>query len=369
MFTDYARYYLTFGLQLMTALGLVLGGPYAWLGLSTLFIFAVADELLPLDYRVRRIDNRRLANIPVWLCTVTGPLLILLLAWTAAHGHFAGVHWFGAVISVAWMSVIAFVPPSHELYHQRGWLPQFVGSYCQICYLDCTRNVGHTVGHHIDVGTTLDSDTAARGKNLYDFTVNAVLDSTRLSCRIESDALEKRGFGRWSWKHKAWKAIAAQVVFQTLVYLVAGGIGVAVSLGSMIVARFWVESFNYFQHYGIVRALGKPIARRHLWNHLGYFTRPIAFEITNHADHHLDSYIPYYKLKPDTTAIRMPNVFLCFLCALIPPLWHNVIIKPALKRWDLELASAEERELARTQNLAAGWPDWFSETPAAATPA
>ncbi|MGE3775146.1 MAG: alkane 1-monooxygenase, partial [Gammaproteobacteria bacterium] len=89
---------------------------------------------------------------------------------------------------------------------------------------------------------------------------------------------------------------------------------------------------------------------------------------TNHADHHLDSYIPYYKLKPDTTAIRMPNVFLCFLTALVPPLWHTIIM-PALREWDLKFASAEERELARAQNLAAGWPDWFDERAGAAAQA
>jgi len=36
---------------------------------------------------------------------------------------------------------------------------------------------------------------------------------------------------------------------------------------------------------------------------------------------------------------------------------------PKLKEWDLRFASAEERELARAQNLAAGWPDWFDEAP------
>jgi p-cymene methyl-monooxygenase len=361
MFTDYARYYLTVGLQLLTATGLILGGPYAWLGLSTLFLFALLDELLPLDLSQRRMNNRALASIPLWLCTVSGPLLVLLLAWTAAQGHFSGIHWAGAIISTAWMSVIAFVPPSHELYHQRSWLAQVVGTYCQICYLDCTRNVGHTVGHHIDVGTLADSDTAVRGKTLYEFTPKAVMLSTLLSSRIESDALEKRGYGRWSWRHKLWKAILAQLVFHTIAFALAGWVGVAAALASMLVARLWVESFNYFQHYGIVRVDGKPVTRRHVWNHLGFFTRIIAFEITNHADHHLDSYIPYYKLKPDATAIRMPNVFLCFLTALIPPLWHKAIIMPKLKEWDLTLASAEEREIARAQNLAAGWPDWFDE--------
>ncbi|MGE0861536.1 MAG: alkane 1-monooxygenase [Gammaproteobacteria bacterium] len=369
MFTDYARYYLTFGLQLLTATGLLLGGGWAWLGLSTLFFFAVVDELLPLDLATRRMTDRRLASIPLWLCTVSGPLLVLVLAYAAANGHFSGLDWAGAIISTAWMSVIAYVPSSHELYHQRGWLPQVVGTYGQVVYLDCTRNVGHTVGHHIDVGTLADSDSAVRGTTLYTFTPRAVVESTVLSSRIESDALEKRGYGRWNWRHKAYKAVLAQLVFHTIAYALAGWTGVFAALASMLVARLWVESFNYFQHYGIVRVPGKPVARRHVWNHLGFFTRIVAFEITNHADHHLDSYIPYYKLRPDTTAIRTPNVFLCFLTALIPSVWHKLIIMPKLKEWDLKFASAEERQIARAQNLAAGWPDWFEENDTQRQPA
>ena len=361
MFFDYARYYLPFGLQLLTAYGLLLGEAWAWLGVSTLLFFAVVDSILPDDYASRKMNNATLANIPLWLATVSAPLLVLVLAWSTAQGNFTGIHLLGALLSTAGMSVIAFVPTANELYHQRGWLPQVVGTYCQVVYLDCTRNTGHTVGHHIDVGTELDSDTAARGKSLYTFTPRAVLESTKTSWLIECDALEKRGHGRWSIGHKLWKAILAQLIFHTLAFLIAGWTGVLVALASMVLARFWVESFNYFQHYGIVRAPDKPIARRHLWNHLGFFTRIVATEITNHADHHLDSYIPYYKLKPDTTAIKMPNVFWCFFCALIPPVWHRIIIMPALKEWDEKFASAEELELARKQNEAAGWPNWFDE--------
>lgn len=122
MILDYARYYLTFGLQLLTAYGVVRGGHLAWLGLSTLFILAAADAILPDDLAERRLTNPTLANIPVWLCTVSGPALVLLLAWSIGQGHLTGTSLAGAIISVAWMSVIAFVPPSHELYHQRRWL-------------------------------------------------------------------------------------------------------------------------------------------------------------------------------------------------------------------------------------------------------
>jgi alkane 1-monooxygenase/p-cymene monooxygenase len=51
----------------------------------------------------------------------------------------------------------------------------------------------------------------------------------------------------------------------------------------------------------------------------------------------------------------------CFLAALIPPIWDEMIIKPALKRWDLEFATPAERAVARQQNLAAGWEDWFDQ--------
>jgi alkane 1-monooxygenase/p-cymene monooxygenase len=48
---------------------------------------------------------------------------------------------------------------------------------------------------------------------------------------------------------------------------------------------------------------------------------------------------------------------------LIPPIWDEMIIKPALKRWDLEFATPAERAVARLQNLAAGWEDWFDQQP------
>ena len=127
----------------------------------------------------------------------------------------------------------------------------------------------------------------------------------------------------------------------------------------MVIARFWVETFNYFQHYGQVRVAGSPIEKRHVWNHFGTLSRLLGFEITNHADHHLNSYLSYYALVPHRDSVRLPNMFVCFLAALAPPIWFKSIIKPALKQWDLQYANAEERLLAAEQNRRAGWEDWF----------
>jgi hypothetical protein len=94
----------------------------------------------------------------------------------------------------------------------------------------------------------------------------------------------------------------------------------------------------------------------------------LALEITNHCQHHLDAYVPYYKMKPDSEGPRMPNAFLCFLAALIPPLWYRLILWPRLRNWDLHHATTDERALAREANLNAGWPDWFEEASATSAP-
>src|SRR3546814_428738 len=90
------------------------------------------------------------------------------------------------------MSLVPLVPASHELYHQRGKLRRFIGTYSQVCYLDCTREIAHVTGHHLDVATVHDGDTARRGVSLYAFTGNAVIQSTRDAWRMKATASKSR---------------------------------------------------------------------------------------------------------------------------------------------------------------------------------
>lgn len=359
---DYGRYYLGAILQLAVIASFLTGGFWVWFGIASLGVLAIIDSVLPNDFAIRKPLNKTLADVPVWLCSLLGPVIYLAAAVWVVRNPGAPVHQYvGVILSCAWLSVVPLVPSTHELYHQRGKIRRFVGQYCQICYLDATREIAHVVGHHIHVATDKDGDTAHRGETLYSFAPKAVVHSTKEAWLTESDNLEKMGKSRWGIHHRVWKALLAQVIFQSIIFAIGGWPAVAVVLGGMIGARFWIESFNYFQHYGLIRTHNGAINRRHVWNHLKPLSRIFGFEITNHADHHTNSFAAYHELKPDTKWIPMPSVFICFFSALIPPLWHNLIIKPALKRWDNELASPEERALAREQNRAAGWPDWFDD--------
>lgn len=361
---DRSRYYLPVMIQLAAYAGFIAGGAWLWVGIASLPLLGVADTLLPQDMRQRRMGDSLVSDLPVWLSTFLAVGLYVVAAfWVARTPNISVLQYVAAISSLAWLSVVPLVPASHELYHARGKFRRFVGRYAQICYLDCTREIAHVVGHHINVATDKDLDTAPRGTSLYPFTVKAVISSTIDSNVTEAEALHREGHARWGIRHRLWRAIAAQFIAQTLFFLIGGWRAVAVALAAMVIARFWVESFNYFQHYGLVRIPGAPIARRHVWNHLKPLSRLMGFEITNHADHHTNSFAKFHQLVPDRQWVPMPSVFLCFFSALIPPLWHNWIIKPALRRWDNELATPQERELARAQNRVAGWPNWFDDTP------
>jgi p-cymene monooxygenase len=356
------RYYTAAAVQLVGYSGFYLGGDWVWLGVASLPALGILDSVFPNDMAPRKMKSGLIADLPVWLSTFLAVGLYVAAAlWVRRSGDISAVQYVGAALSLGWLSVVPLVPTSHELYHQRGKFRRFVGRYAQICYFDCTREIAHVVGHHINVATKADADTAPRGTNLYSFTARAVLISTLDSNKTESDSLQTQGYGRWSIRHRIWKAILAQLVAQSIVYAIGGWRAVGLALGGMLIARFWVESFNYFQHYGLTRVEGAAISRRHVWNHLKPFSRIMGFEITNHADHHTDTFAAFHQLVPDRQWIPMPSVFVCFFSALLPPLWHNLIIKPALKRWDNEMATPPERELARAQNRAAGWPDWFNE--------
>jgi alkane 1-monooxygenase/p-cymene monooxygenase len=360
---EYIKYYFAPLVQALAILGFYWGGGYTWIAIGAFPAIAILDAMLPLDLKERRMSSHFWAYLPVWISTLLLPTMYFVFAWSVHHNDLTGLQMAAGVAGLAWLSVVPGVPATHELYHSRGRLARIVGRYGQIAFLDAMRMEVHVVGHHRDVGTAEDIDTAPRGTNLYKFVGRSMVRSLRWELKLDADTLEKRGYGRYSIRHSVWRALLALAVFLGLIYGLGGSQAVGLCLISMVIARFWVEAFNYYQHFGQIRIEGTPIERHHVWNHYGTLSRLYAFEITNHADHHLNSYIPYYKLVPDRTAIVMPSIIVCFLSGFVPFFWYAAIIKPALKRWDNEYASPNERQQAREQNRRAGWDDWFDEPP------
>jgi fatty acid desaturase len=357
--SDYLRYYLSPLTILVGVAGLWLGDIYVWVGLASLPVLALGDTIFGRDLRPRRMNNLPLAYVPVVMSSFIAFAMFCLLSYRIAQGELSGVNTLGAILSTGWVATIVGVPAFHELFHRREAVLRNLGLALQVMYFDPTRDIAHVVGHHIDVGTHSDSDTARRGQSLYTFALMAMWHSFVTSQRKEGELMRKLGHKPWSFRHRIWRAAGGLVIFEAIMFLIGGLYGMLACVAAGLLARFLLESFNYFQHYGQVRLPGTTIEKRHVWNHFGKLSRMMTFEITNHAGHHLNAFAPYYNLEPDKEAVQLPSVFVCFMAALVPPAWHRLIIMPALRKWDLEKASEAERELAKAQNKDAGWPDWF----------
>ena len=180
----------------------------------------------------------------------------------------------------------------------------------------------------------------------------------------QAEILSRLGHSKGSWRNAMWLQLVLVGAIIAVMTVLAGPIAGLVTVAAMFFAKMLVEGFNYFQHYGLLRIEGEPIAKHHAWNHLGMIVRPIGVEITNHINHHLDGHTPFYELQPEPEAPQMPSLFLCFLCGMVPPVWHRFIAQPRLKDWDLRFASPNERKLARAANALAGWPQWLDSPPA-----
>lgn len=368
---DALRYYLVPAMTLTGVVGFVLGGEFVWLGFGTFPVLLLLDIALPSDRKMRARGISFAANFAIYLQL---PLLIgLYLAFANSvnsgtdpilDGQAAGWQIAGSIASLAWLSAVPTLPVAHELMHRRHWFPRAVAKGLSAFYGDPNRDIAHIVTHHVHLDTGKDSDTPLRGQTIYSFVLSATWGSYKDTWEKQAEILSRLGHSKGSWRNAMWLQLVLVGAIIAVMTVLAGPIAGLVTVAAMFFAKMLVEGFNYFQHYGLLRIEGEPIAKHHAWNHLGMIVRPIGVEITNHINHHLDGHTPFYELQPEPEAPQMPSLFLCFLCGLVPPVWHRFIAQPRLKDWDLRFASPSERKLARAANALAGWPQWLDSPPA-----
>ena len=366
---DGLRYFLIPVMTLAGVIGFMLGGSYVWLGAATFPVLMTLDILLPADHKMRAQGTALLGDFAMYLQL---PCMILLV-WAFARSVATAINpitgadnssWqlAGSLLSLGWLSAVPTLPVAHELMHRRHWFPRYVAKCLSAFYGDPNRDIAHIVTHHVHLDTAKDSDTPRRGQTIYSFVFQATWGSYKDTWEKSAEILRKLGHASLGWRNPVWLLPLLSGSIIVFVGLTAGLGAALTAVAAMVMAKMFVEGFNYFQHYGLIRVEGAPIELHHAWNHLGAIVRPIGAEITNHINHHLDGHIPFYALKPEPQAPQMPSLFLCFAAGLIPPVWFRFIAQPRLKDWDECFATPGERKLADQANAQAGWPRWLAST-------
>jgi len=388
-----------------TILGILMGGPWVWVGIGIFGFNIVMDTLTSgIHFKGAAVNNKGEAagkgpilNMMMYLQFVSFVVLQLTVVWRIyqyasgmpveamewnGYAYESGITGLGltAVVIGAGLHQGLGIMFGHELAHTKGFgflisrLMMGLSGCAAFCY-------AHVYNHHLELGRAwlgpegnkmmddADPATAPRGRSLYKHWIISTIGQSFFNFKTEQRRLKRMGKAFLSpanrWIRGYLLSVPTLVLFGYGGYLGGGQDGMLLGLGSIglmwIISTFELEALNYMEHYGLIRVKGQPIEYRHSWDNDNVFSSWAFIEIGRQADHHDRGETHFWELSsvgtqssPHGAPNAMIGYYTEFVIALIPPLWH-AIYKRKLAVWDRDFASPEERAIAQKINRMVGY--------------
>lgn len=386
---------------LATIAGILMGGPWVWVGIAIFGFNIVMDTLTGgIHLKGAAVNSKGEAagvgpilNLMMYLQLVSFITLQAVVVWRI-YQYIAGtpiesMMWNGyafengitglglyAVVVGAGLHQGLGIMFGHELAHTKGFgflisrLMMGLSGCAAFCY-------AHVYNHHLELGRAwlgpegnkmmddADPATSPRGRSLYAHWIISTIGQSFFGFKTESRRLKRMGKSFLSlsnrWIRGYMLSIPSVAAFGYAGYLAGGQSGALFSLGCLlliwVISTFELEALNYMEHYGLIRVKGEPIEYRHSWDNDSIFTGFAFIEIGRQADHHDRGETHFWELtsvaNPGAPNAKM-GYYTEFVIALIPPLWH-AIYRKKLAIWDRDYASPEERKIAEKINRKVGY--------------
>ena len=362
-----ARYLIVPISSLITILGIILGGIYAWTGVFLFGLYTVIDTLTK-NIHLRAETNEvgesyGIKQFQYSVMYVMLPIFILLqvvLAWRL-YQYTSGAliqssdlygltfesgiittHLIGAVLSASLWAGLGIIY-GHELSHNKkeGF---FVSRLIMALSGASHFTYAHVYNHHLDLGHEDDPATAPRGRNVYVHTWLSHVGQSKYSYDLEAKKLKNKGKPFLSLDNR-WIIGYLYSLPSVFLFIWSGGlVGLLALLIVWTLSNFLLEALNFMGHYGLIRKEG-DVEHRHSWDNDSVFTSWFFIEIGRQCDHHVRGETYFWELDD----VGGPNYgigyFSLFVLTLVPSLFRS-FVKIHLDHWDLNYATDEEREIA-----------------------
>jgi len=372
------RYFLAPILIVVSMVGVLVGGPFVWVGVVLFGVGILLDTLsMPLHTKGAGFDKNGdtngfagLQNAVMYIMLPVFALLQLALAWrifqyvngvpietamfmgVPIQMGITGAQLYGATLSTGIFAGIGIIY-GHELAHTKGFsfvisrLMMGLSGAAHFCY-------AHVYNHHLELAHQDDPATSPRGRSIYKHFWLSHMGQSKFLYKMESVRLAKLGKSFISLDNRWIRGYFMSLPTMILFAWAGGPIGVACMFLVWTVSNFELEALNYMEHYGLIREKGQPIDYRHSWDNDNMFTSWFFIEIGRQGDHHDRGETHFWELDE----VGSPNpgwgYFTEFTLALVPPLWHSVY-KKKLATWDRDYASEGELAIARRMNAQANY--------------
>ena len=363
-----ARYLIVPISSLITILGIVLGGIYAWTGVFLFGLYTVIDTLTK-NIHLRAETNETgesygIKKFQYSVMYVMLPIFILLqvvLAWRlyqytsgaliqssdlyglTFESGIVATHLIGSVLSASLWAGLGIIY-GHELSHNKkeGF---FVSRLIMALSGASHFTYAHVYNHHLDLGHEDDPATAPRGRNVYAHTWLSHAGQSKYSYDLEKKRLNNKGKNFLSLDNR-WILGYLYSLPSVFLFIWSGGlVGLLALIVVWSLSNFLLEALNFMGHYGLIRKEGE-VEHRHSWDNDSVFTSWFFIEIGRQCDHHVRGETYFWELDD----VGGPNYgigyFSLFVLTLVPSLFRS-FVKKHLDHWDLHYATDEEREIAK----------------------
>ncbi|MBU6153793.1 MAG: alkane 1-monooxygenase [Bdellovibrionales bacterium] len=206
---------------------------------------------------------------------------------------------------------------AHELGHRKSRHERILARLLLATSLNWQFYIEHNRGHHKNVSTPNDPESARLNESVYSFFVRAIRDSFRNAWKLDR------------------RELLIGIGFESALLL---GIGIFFGAKTLLAfscsALFGIlllQAVNYIEHYGLTRketspGVFEPVKPRHSWNANPYLSRAILFELSRHSDHHAHATRKYQTLRHHDDSPQMPTGYPgMILLALVPSLWFKIM--------------------------------------------
>lgn len=335
-------FWLSLTIPAATGVGIAFGG--LWIAAVPILLFVlvpIVDRLVGLERRNRDDDPRwRIAaDAPLYAWVPVQLSMLVIFVERAGAGSYTPSELVGLTIAVGLTTGAGGINVAHELMHRASSVARAASevlmtsvSYGHFC-------IEHVHGHHRHVATPRDPATSRRGEGVFAFWPRSVLGGMVSAWRIESERCGgSRAVGPGADRRLRFPVMLA--VAYALAWWLGGTLGVVALAGQSLVAVLLLETINYVEHYGLVRARladgrFERVRPQHSWNASHRVSNWYLFNLQRHSDHHHVASRPYWRLRHHDDVPQLPFSYpAALLTALVPPLWRRWM-DPRVDAWNV----------------------------------
>ena len=331
------KYLMSYTIAIVTIVGILLGGGYAYMTVIYAFVFIPALEMLLKESNEEMSDevkkNRSMdiffdillyLNIPLVFSIFF--LSLNLLLYSSSSFEIVGI-----IASTSIMMATNGINVAHELGHRKSFFSRTCSKLLLMPSQYMHFYIEHNFGHHVNVGTAEDPATAKYKQSLYSFWITSVIGQYIGAWKLQLKLLKISKYKFFSIKNDMMFYVIFQLMF---IYLIYFNYGITVTIYSLIISVIsflFLETINYIEHYGLSRKKDENgryerVKTIHSWNSNHVVGRLVLYELTRHSDHHFISSKKYQVLESIDESPQLPYGYpTSILLSMVPPLWFKIM--------------------------------------------